>query len=1153
MGKVKSLALGLGLAFAAVVCALPVARAEEPRKPAVCFLSRHLPAHYGGTYLRQNLARLDGLGYRVAYYSFEDLDRLPAGTLSPFDVVVMLQWPQVDYTGTKEITAQTVARYAEMRSLLKTGGGLLLFLEPSEWAFRAAWPLVQGYGLSPAVGCFAEANPTLGIFDVVNFGYTTNVAPSPLTGGVKGVWYPVGGKTGTRFDFDTLRNANTTPFVVDRNWTTLLATGNGTEFATYEQTDSPFLLQPQFQQRPPTPAPLVAIREQVEGAGRLAVCGINSVYSNFIAGNTVYDGVCTGKGLEAKPSGLDTVLMNVLQWLAAPSQTAERETVPTSLRESFKLEPFQWAPPLKVAPGERSTGTNPDQFRGLVGARTTYSGGKSTVAEYARTARELGLDFVAFLEDFGTLNPDEFDSFKAECAAHSDDRLLLIPGIRVDNILGIHYFGFRVGLVLPQPSHLQPGTRLLTQQEAGQYQWSVKNGDRTGMATGNYRLDGKDPSGVPPSDYNVLNPFISLYTYQNGKLSDTLLDTYLKCAARTEWVSPIALHLVDSAEELRRAWTGDGFQTVWLRDPGQGLAGMTKDIGERYGFAPISYVTSGPKIEAWHSNGFDCAGEWFDWTRYRWFVRLAVSSEVGLKEVKVMNGPRLFRRFLPGGAQRFEQTLVLNHNDMHNLILIVTDNQGRQAISDEEWDKNQLLQLTWCADRNNQLSWAGLPDAKSVFGSAAGGYPTPVSQEKGGFRESLSVDLNTDRSYLPGFDGQPNYLARVSPAPSLTTGTESEGDQWIARDIGRDLCSPDVAIQTSSCRLKYPPSVTRPHPWTRGPLVPMELFNADLRYITFAHPDHLPVPVILEGRIKLLRDVTIAADVPRPLTVCTLNAWRQAGGYKAYAIQHSRTGNHAGLIYYEGGGPQYRGDLNRGAYLVFYPSAFGAVGLMALDDGLAYTYWNWHAQLGFPVAGQTLKAGTELTYRVLVVTGSFDDIAGTELMESIRSQLGLAEPGKVGYQVALEQGTVKDQRYVLTIDGQGKGFAGEITLPERFPVSLPVVVENLNDKWTSVLYERESKRLRPLGMFANAVYCHRAPEERKGKILIGHPFTLSSPDLSLSVVRTGEKELTLQIHNPTDREMEVTVSRNPIFDFVAAADFAVTIPAGQTIEKVLGG
>lgn len=1132
---------------------LPGAQAAEARRPAVLFLSRSLPGYLGGTYLRQNLARLDGLGYRVGYYSFEDLDHLPPATLQPYEVVVMLQMPQVDYTGTGEITAATAAQYAELRGLLKAGGGLLLFLEPGEYAFRSVWPLVQGYGISPAVGCFAEASPTPGVFGVVNFAYTTNVATHPLTAGVKGAWYPVGGKVGAQFDFDALRNANTTPFVVDRNWTTLLATGNGTQFAVYEKNDSKFLQQPQFQQKPPAPAPLVAVREGAEGAGRMAVCGINSAYSNFIAGNTVYDGVCTGKGLEGKASDLDALLMNVLPWLGAGPQAAGRATIPASLKDTFKIEPFQWPEPLKVAPGDRPTGANPDQLRGVVGVRSTYSGGKSTVAEYAQVARELGLDYLAFLEDFATLDPAQFDKFKQECADHSDAKLLLIPGIRVDNILGIHYFGFRVGLTLPQPSHLQPGTRLLTQQEAGQYQWAVKNGAREGIALGNFRLEGKDPSGVPASDYNVLNPFISVYTYQNGKLSDTLLDTYLKCAGRTEWVSPIAVHLIDSAADLRRDWQGGGFQTVWLRKAGEGLAGMQREIGERYGFAPASYVTNGPKIEEWHSNDFDSGGEWFDWTRYRWFVKLAVSSEAGLKEIKVMNGPRLYQRYLPGGAQRFEQTLALSHNDMHNLILIVTDNQGRQAISDEEWDKNQLLQLTWCADRNNQLSYAGLPDAKSVFGSTAGSYPTPVSQEKGGIRESLAVDLNLDRSYLPAFDGQPNYIASVSPAPYLNTGKGGEGEQWIARDIGRDLCSPDVAIQTAACRLKYPETVTKPHPWTRGPLVPMEWFNAEMRYVTFAHEGHQPVPVILEGKVKLLRDVTFAADAVRPLTVCSLSAWRPAAGYKAYAIQHSRTGDHAGLIYYEGGGPQYAGELNRGAYLYFYPSGFGAVGLLSLDDGLTYNYWNWNARVGLDVAGKTLKAGTELAYRLLVVTGSFDDVAGTDLMEGIRSQMGLAEPGKVSYQVELEQGRIKDQQYVLTLDGQGRGFAGEITLPAGFPVSLPVVVENLNDKWTSVLYDRTAKKLRPLGMFANAAYCHRAPDQRGGKIFIGHPFTLSNASLGLSVVQTGPKELTLQIHNPTDAAIEAKVARDPAFDFIASEDLAVTVPAGQTIEKVLGG
>lgn len=106
MGSARLPHLGVGLMVLAAVCVTPAARAQAPGRPAVCFLSRHLPAPYGGTYLRQNLARLAGLGYRVGYHVFEDLERLPAGTLKPYEVIVLLPWPQVDYTGTKEIPAQ---------------------------------------------------------------------------------------------------------------------------------------------------------------------------------------------------------------------------------------------------------------------------------------------------------------------------------------------------------------------------------------------------------------------------------------------------------------------------------------------------------------------------------------------------------------------------------------------------------------------------------------------------------------------------------------------------------------------------------------------------------------------------------------------------------------------------------------------------------------------------------------------------------------------------------------------------------------------------------------------------------------------------------------------------------------------------------------
>jgi hypothetical protein len=115
------------------------------------------------------------------------------------------------------------------------------------------------------------------------------------------------------------------------------------------------------------------------------------------------------------------------------------------------------------------------------------------------------------------------------------------------------------------------------------------------------------------------------------------------------------------------------------------------------------------------------------------------------------------------------------------------------------------------------------------------------------------------------------------------------------------------------------------------------------------------------------------------------------------------------------------------------------------------------------------------------------------------------------------------------------------------------VVENLNDHWTSVLYDREKKRLRPLGMEGNQAYCQRGLDERGGKIFLGHPFTLDHPELWLSVVQTGAQELTMQIHNPTDAAVTARVTRSPYFDFVTCPNFAAAVPAGTTADYVLTG
>ena len=1133
--------------------------AEGIRKPAVLFLGPRVHRYSGGAYLRKNMARLDRLGYRVAYYSYADFYKKDAGLVQSFDVVVMLEVPGIDWSGTKELWPDTIKLYDSIRKHLAAGGGLMVFNASQIWGMKAFDALMRPYGIRPLTGCLVDENPTLTTHGVLLCAYSTEIARHPLSQETRGLWYPVGQRAGGVTNFDTLRNANTAPFDVDKTWKTLAAVSTTTSFKDFgadQGAEGPWLQQERFTQLKTQPAPLVAVREKVEGKGRLAACAINAVLSDFYAGNLAYNGLCTGRGVEGKRSDLDRLLMNVLDWLGEGSMAAGRATVKESNRESFALPPFKFTEPRRVTDG-RPLRPITDQFRGIIGVRSQCSGGKSTVREYAEAARALGIQYLAFLEDFASLDRKDFDQYKKECEANSDDKLVLLPGIRIQSERDIWYFGFRKGIELPQEGFLKPGTRKLAHHlpQPGQYQWVRNNGARYDMACGNFRLEEKTPSGIPPEDYNVLNPFISVYTYRNGELIDTMIDTYLKCAARTEWVSPMAVHLIDSAEELRREWNTDHFKTVYLRGPGEGLKGFNKGIGDRYAEAPITYVTNGPRIDEWRSSGFDFAGGWWDWTRYRWFVKMAVSSEAGVKEIRVMNGQRLIRRFLPGGAKRFEHTLVLTHNNMNNLIMFVTDGAGRQAVSDEEWGKNQLFQLTWCSDRNNiPGGYSGLPAPKAASGSTAGNYSAP-GVEKSGFRESLVIGVNMDRSHLPGFDGQPYRVAHVTPAPVVISAEGSEGASRSARDIGRDISSPDVAILTARCRLAYDKSVKNVHPWLKGPLSPMQFFEADMRYITFSHAGHLPAPVVLEGRIKILRDISFKkSGRPIGVRILTMSTNNPLDGYDTAVIMHSRTGNLVTRISYVGeptSGAQ--GAFNRGAYAYYYPGSFGSVGVMSLDDALSFRYSNRYLFIGYDVRGKSIKAGDEFKYSVLVFTSGFDELPSTRLPEALRNQLGMNEKGDIGYTVKTEHGNITDRQYILHIDGKGIGFAGEITLPPRFPVSLPVVIGNLNDRWTSVLYDRRARKLRPLGMHDNKAYCHRAPTDRSGRIFIGHPFTLDRVEIWLSVVQTREGELTMQIHNPTEKAASVHVKRSPFFDFVTCKDFDVQIPAGRSAEYVLTG
>ena len=59
---------------------------------------------------------------------------------------------------------------------------------------------------------------------------------------------------------------------------------------------------------------------------------------------------------------------------------------------------------------------------------------------------------------------------------------------------------------------------------------------------------------------------------------------------------------------------------------------------------------------------------------------------------------------------------------------------------------------------------------------------------------------------------------------------------------------------------------------------------------------------------------------------------------------------------------------------------------------------------------------------------------------------------------------------------------------------------------------------------------------------------VDKPELWLTTVQTGNRELTVQIHNPTDKPIAARLTRSPYFDFIACDDFDLNVPAGQTVE-----
>ena len=981
----------------------------------------------------------------------------------------------------------------------------------------------------------------------IDFGYTTAIRPSPLTKNVKALWYPAPKKLiGAQH--------HSLAFTTDKNWKEAISAGPDSYTSVQVKGAHTTVLGNATKSAYESNMPLAVYRNV--DSGRIVYFGISHEYIQGPYAHSVLEGIVMTNGIGYRKSDGLKFFENSLHWLAAPSMENGKlggaKTNDKLLLDPEKViprKPYNWSRKHKHP-------QNKFDMPGLIGARSSYSGGKGTPEEWASAAKKAGYSFLVFLEDYKKISAADFDKLKKQCEKLSDDKFAAFPGITIDDEIGNHYFYFGNTMPLPGPKLIDDKNKVLRSYDPalgghvkGQLNMTILRyftGKCIARLTGGNYLFSKD--AVPFSDWFGSWNAIGVVTSVNGKLEEFAFRDYLKISNSGQGPTPLALTLVDDPAKISEI----KWRTVYKSKDGK-ISGLQKFFN-RHKFYPdnpcTSYITTGPRIDNWSYigprdyEGYS-KGDYL-WNNYRWIVNGAVSSDVPLKEVRVWDGVKLFRRFQPQGKKKFSFNLDLTHNQQHYLVLEAEDTNGGIAVSRDHWDRNHRLEEFMCGDRNNQLTYSMMVDSKGKRVMAGNNHTLGTPNKR---VWPLAVEGQPQEIFrsVAGFDGGvsrgPKFYSRfkfntTGKCPPLPNVAESH----------RLLHTMDVAVGDAKFQHNFTDNIRVANVWhTTWKTAENEYFDVYFRRQYFQLDPDQPIGAFIKThRIVLKKDL--------PNKGITLNNFTRPNGAKQFAVHGSNGSFWCGAVAEAETKKTVNFDFGRGAYLSMFDSATGGGAVYPLSSGL-----KGRMLLGRTVCTLTLpadktpqKAGDSVEFKLLYVGTPAREphpITNNWFFETFYRQFGL-DGGKCGYKVDLKAGKIAQQRYVLTVDGkEDKCFSAKLT--GKLVARLPIAVTGMNDKWSAILYDGSNDRIRPLGMLENTVWATVVVSGQE--LFVGHPVYALNEDLFIQVTRAGDKVWNIEIHNPTDKDIETEVYLNKFFPpFKGQKNFGVlNIKAGTSVYKTI--
>ena len=605
------------------------------------------------------LKHLDKLGFRVV--EARDFQPLTRDYLRQFNCVVYIN-PSPYASGAYFDPASwqggmhmlTVRKNVSLlHDYAKGGGGVLFVPAVEECGMR--WiashkELLAPYGLEPECAQVRDLKHAFLVDKVINavplhYSWTEAIAKHPATEGVKRIYYPT---HVMRWD----DNYTTIPlFPRDEAWT-VLARGMPSSVSGWSNSSiyDPNLAYPTAKG---WEAPPIAVCREYE-KGRVAAIGINHFHLFYFAyakgphangkgfwedyfGPT--DGMIAEKGDGKTPSDCWRLLDNLYRWLSVPAGTSAMGGYDPEKGVKIPPIPEPLVPNVSaVWAGHDPMVTGPIRpMRVLVGARTSLSDGKGTVAECASAAKAAGYDVVCFTETFERLQPEDWPAFVAECGRLSDAETVLVPGVDSEDALGNRFL--LVGLRWYPRHHLldETGKKL------------VRTGHMT-LGVGEVMPIGARPGhmakvrekGCLPHDLYSHTIGFAVATYRDGKQVDDGRPAYEWQLFNASHPVPVAVHEVYSPDAVASA-ARTGLQNFVNSDTPANAAFYYHQGTACFGGNPTRhYLSSGPLID---SCGMD------DWQSPHWRVTLKAHGEAPITEVRVRDQRDLYRRFAPNTKQ----------------------------------------------------------------------------------------------------------------------------------------------------------------------------------------------------------------------------------------------------------------------------------------------------------------------------------------------------------------------------------------------------------------------------------------------------------------------------------------------------------------------